>query len=176
MRKKYLGPAEKKELLDKAIITGDFVLASGQRVAQKFDFDLIDTNTDLFRSIVTGLGACVRDNYQDFNGIVTIANGATRLGEPLSELLGVKHVATAYTIDGNGEKRFSVLPVKGANRVIAIDDVFTKGTNTTKVAKAARQHGIEVVGVSVVLDRSGLSMPTIMGGTAVASLVQYQLN
>ncbi len=176
LNKEYLAPAEKDKLLDTAVIAGDFVLASGQRATRKFDFDLVGTYTKLFRRIVTGLGDCVHDSYQDFDGIITVANGATRLGNPLGEELGVAHVTTAYEINDSGEKCFSVLPIAGVSRVIAIDDVFTKGTNTTKVALAARQHGIEVVGVAVVLDRSGASMPTILGDIAVASLVRYQLD
>lgn len=173
MIKKYLNSEQQEQLLNTAIISGDFIFASGKHANLKFDFDLIDTNSDLFSAVVAGLASCVRNNFSGYNGILTIANGATRLGEPLSRELGVAHVQSAYTVDENGIKRFTVSPEANVDQVVIIDDVFTRGTNATKVATAAEQYAIEVLGVAVVLDRSGESLPSILSRIAVASVIQH---
>jgi orotate phosphoribosyltransferase len=168
----YLDPQYADGLMRKAVVTGDFILASGVRSNAKFDFDLIDTDSELFSRIVSGLSECIADNFTDFDSVLTVANGATRLGDPLSELLEVPHIESSYTIDGTGKKIFTVSSPVIAKKPIIVDDVFTRGTNATKVANAAVEIGIEATGVAVVLDRSGASSSRILGNRAVHSLVR----
>lgn len=104
----YLDPQYADGLMRKAVVTGDFILASGVRSNAKFDFDLIDTDSELFSRIVSGLSECIADNFTDFDSVLTVANGATRLGDPLSKLLEVPHIESSYTIDGTGKKIFTV--------------------------------------------------------------------
>lgn len=172
----YLSNSQRDRLLDTTIISGDFILASGKRAKQKFDFDLVDSNSAIFSEIVLGLSDCIRDNFSGYNGILTVANGATRLGEPLSQVLGVTHINSSYVTDGSGIKQFSVEPDLGVDKVIIVDDVFTRGTNATKVAVAADELQIETLGVAVVLDRSDRSAQSILSHIAVASLIQKELN
>lgn len=163
-------------LLDIAVVSGDFVLASGETAEQKFDFDLVDGHSDIFTDVVLGLASCIRSNFSGYNGILTVANGATRLGEPLSQALDVPHICSSYIIDDSGIKRFSVEPDSGVDKVIIVDDVFTRGTNATKVAITADELQIDTLGVAVVLDRSCRSTPNILSHIAVASLIQKELN
>ena len=172
----FISTSEQNELLDTAIIHGDFTLASGVHANRKFDFDLIETESELFQAVIRGLAKCIRYNFQDYNGILTIANGATRLGEPLSDELGVPAIESSYTIDASGYKHFNVNPDAKVSKVVLVDDVFTRGTNTTKTAIAAYNQEIESVGVAVVLDRSGFTKPTIAGRLAVKSLIKQDLS
>lgn len=176
MSKEYLNNDLRTELLDTAIVSGDFILASGKPARQKFDFDLVHSDTGVYREVMKGLARCIDDNFHDYSGIITVANGATRLGEPLSEMLGVQHITTSYRSDQYGNKLFSVDPIGSIHKAVIVDDVFTSGTNATKVALAARQHDIETIGLAVVLDRSQHVSPSIMGGVAVASIVQHTLS
>ena len=175
MNKEFLDTTQRRKLLDTAVISGDFILASGRRAEQKFDFDLIGDDTNTYKSVVLGLASCIRSTFNDYDGILTVANGATRLGEPLSEILHIPHLNSMYDYDENGVKHFMVEHPPEVNNVVIVDDVFTRGTNATKVALTAREHAIETIGVVVVLDRSGETAPTILSRVAVASLVQQEL-
>lgn len=176
MSKEYLNSSQREHLLDTGIIAVNFRLASGAPATQKFDFDRITSESELFPLVISGLAACIRDRFAGYDGILTVAKGATRLGDPLSQELGVEHVLSDYTTDGDGMKTFAVLPNPAVERVVIVDDVFTRGTNATKTAIAAADHAIETVGVAVVLDRSGFDAPTILEDIAVASVVQRELN
>lgn len=171
----YLSPHDTDELIHTAVVRGDFVLASGIRSSAKFDFDLIETDSELFRRIALGLSECITDNFTDFDAVLTVANGATRLGGLLSGLLKVPHIESTYEISTNGEKVFTVDPLIEAKNSVIVDDVFTRGTNATKVANASIEHGIETAGVVVVLDRSANPRPRILGDRAVKSLVQLNI-
>lgn len=176
MSKEYLSSHESAKLMEQAVIFGDFTLASGANAKSKFDFDLVETDSDLFRNIVSALSRCIKDSRTNFDGILTIATGATRLGNPLSKILGVPHVESRYEFDDAGNKQFTVSPDLRVSNAFLVDDVFTKGTNATKTAAAARIHGIETVGLAVVLDRSGEAQPTILGSCAVSSLIRIVLD
>lgn len=171
----YLTSQQVDELTNRAVVFGDFILASGIKSNVKFDFDRIHTDSELFKAVTLGLSECVSDNFADFDAILTVANGATRLGEPLSELLSVPHMESSYEIDERGKKVFAVNALANVGRPVIIDDVFTSGTNATKVAQAAIELGIEPTGAVVVLDRSGILCPQFLGNRAVNSLVKLGL-
>lgn len=172
----YLSSSDEHELIDRAIIHGDFTLASGAKATEKFDFDLIETNSDIFRALVQALSRYIKAENPDIDGIVTVANGATRLGDPISAKLGgIEHIQSSYTTDEDGVKNFSVGQIPdGVTKVVLVDDVFTRGTNTTKVANALPDD-IEIAGVVVILDRSGQTAPQILGSVAVVSLIRKVL-
>ncbi|QQS22357.1 hypothetical protein IPM09_02330 [Candidatus Saccharibacteria bacterium] len=171
----HLPDAIREELLQSGIVSGDFILASGIRAAKKFDFDLIPTNSDLFEIVVSGLARCIRNQFSSFDAIVTIANGATRLGDPIAHQLNVSHTPTTYHVDELGQKQFVVPQLSTERHCIIVDDVFTKGTNATKVASRLAARGCAIGGVGVILDRSNVASPAICHDSPVVSLIKQQL-
>lgn len=174
--KEYISDVDREQLLNTATIFGDFKLASGKQAVQKFDFDLITSDSKIYDTVTRCLAKCIRDYFDGYNGVLTVANGATRLGEPLSQALGISYLNSAYEIDEFGVKNFSIESMLGLNKVVIVDDVFTEGTNATKVALVAQELNIETLGICVVLDRSGITSPSIMGNIAVKSLIQQELS
>ena len=173
--KEYLTAEQKTSLLEIATMEGDFVLASGAHALQKFEFDLVPGDSIIFLNIIMGLRECILDNNSGFDAVLTVANGATRLGNQLGQELQVPHLRSSYGVDQAGRKRFSVSSMVEVRKVVIVDDVFTRGTNATKVMAAAESQGIETMGVVVVLDRSEIATPSIGGNIAVASLIRHQL-
>lgn len=170
----YLSVAEQKKLLSMATLSGEFTLASGRTAKYKFDFDLIKTNSKLFKSVISALSQLIKKHFVDFDAIITVANGATRLGEPLSRLLNVKHISTNYKVI-EGEKVFQLNNLEFKSAVI-IDDVFTAGTNATKVANCALVTGAKIIGLAVVLNRSGDLYPKLLYDIPVFALINKELN
>ena len=145
---------DKQKLLDKALISGNFIFASGAKARLKFDFDKIGTGSEEWDIAVNGLAGLIRENFHNIDAIVTVANGAIRLGDPIATDLAVVHIPTART--DTEPRQFSVpgLIPEGVERVVIVDDVYTKGTNSTKVNDVLARQGLEAIGVVVVLDRS----------------------
>lgn len=152
MNNEYLTQAEQGDILHRGLVHGEFVLASRARTDMKFDFERIWTKTEEFSIIVNGLSNMIEDCYPKAEAFITIASGATRLGKPLSEKLGIEHIPATkvdslfgFTLDVAQERDTSV---------VLVDDIYTLGTNLNKVSKVASNAGLFVIGGAVVLDRS----------------------
>ncbi len=174
--KEYLSLTQRELLLEQSVISLDFITASGKPATQKFEFDRISSNSELFQYAITGLARCIQDNFSGYDGILTVAKGATRLGDPLSKVLETEHIGSSYYSDEDGTKHFSVHPKSEIDKVVLVDDVFTRGTNTTKVALAAEEQQIKTIGIAVLLDRSGYSEPSVLGNIPIESVIQRALD
>jgi orotate phosphoribosyltransferase len=170
MSREYVTPEQKLQLLDAAVEFGDFTLASGEKADQKFDFDRIQD--ELFVVAVNGLAVCIQENFDpsDFDTIVTIAHGANRLGDPLADILGKRHIPSRKA---SGTKQFYFDMLTQERRAVFVDDVFSKGTNMNAVSRV--YYG-QKIGAAVLLDRSGKANPILMDGTPVVSVMQHKLS
>lgn len=171
----YLSLSQREQILNAGVIPIDFVTASGEPATQKFEFDNIDSSSVLFQHVITGLARCIQDRFEGYDGILTVARGATRLGDPLSKVLEIDHLKSSYYSDEGNVKHFSVRPKQGIDKVVVVDDVFTRGTSSSKVALAAQEKDIETIGVAVILNRSETSDPAILGSVPVASVIHRTL-
>lgn len=143
-------------------IHGDFVFASGERASVKLDFDRVDG--ELYELCVRAMTEMLRTRYPHIKTVVSVAHGATRIGESLKEELGVTHVATDH--DGNKPRVFRLLG-RVCGQVVVIEDVFNKGTNTGKVSQLVTTGGGDVQGIVAAINRSANSEPFIRIGTGL---------
>lgn len=172
----YLSSDEVNDIIAQAVVYGDFTLVSGAKSDKKFDFDRIETNSDVFRVLVQALTRCIKDTSPDIDGIITIASSATRLGDPIAAKLdGVTHIKSTSVINPSGSKHFKIDQIpSGTTKVVLVDDVFTRGTNATKIADALPSN-IKIENIAVILDRSGQTNPRILKNIAVSSLIRRTL-
>ncbi len=80
-----------------------------------------------------------------------VANESFRQGRPIEAFVvrkKLKDHGIVAKIEGNIEK---------GNRVIVVDDVITTGQSTIQAIKAARENGLEVTGVVVLVDREEMN-------------------
>ncbi|MCA9325490.1 hypothetical protein KDA23_05515, partial [Candidatus Saccharibacteria bacterium] len=151
----------------------DFTLASGRESTVKFDFDRVKTNSGLYVAAVAGLARCIKANMNfdeyDTVALVSVATGANRLGDSLTNLrLPVFHVPSRKDYDGN----FYISERTDGIVGILVDDVYTTGSSFEKVRRVFRG---EIIGAYALLDRSGMTDPTLAGGVPVRSVMQYEL-
>lgn len=177
--REYLRFSSKRLIMDKAVIKGSFVLASGARSNEKFEIDRIEDDSEELQLCVNGLVNCIEANYRapifnkgnryTFDAVGSIANGATRLGKLVSREIGLPHIESYKDNDG---KFFFDDDFKEVEDLLVLDDVYTSGTNMEKY-QTALPSGINVVGGVTVLNRSHrIWVPQLSNGAPVHSVIR----
>jgi orotate phosphoribosyltransferase len=135
-----------------ALLRGHFQLASGRHG---------DTYIEKFRILqwpdLTG-EMCARI-ADVFRGKANLVAGPTTGGVILSyetaRHLGLRSVIAERTDSGEGREFKRGFEIGPGDRVIVVDDILTTGGSIRDVLSAVRARGAEVVGVAVLVDRTG---------------------
>lgn len=151
---RYIDHHNQELLMNTAVVDGDFVLASGRKAKQKFEFDNISANSQLLKMATAAVSRCIQNEYSQPDAIVTVARGATCMGGYLESMVGRRHVRTDYIDSENGKQFYILDDIQPGEEVVVIDDVYTSGTNSGKVIDELLKRGAVPVGVAVLLNRS----------------------
>lgn len=114
---------------------------------RKLDFDLIPDDSDLFNQWVDVTADFVRENYEKLPGaIVGVANGTNRLGFAVAGKLGISGFDTVKPEGSRNQPVLTESSKEGLKKlnpdfVIILEDVGTRGTNSSSVAKSIRELG-----------------------------------
>jgi orotate phosphoribosyltransferase len=152
-----------------ALKRGHFLLSSGRHSDQYIE------KFDLLRNPAATSAACASISEQFRDRSVDVVVGPTTGGVILAfEVARQLGVAAAYaeraTSSGSGrEFRRGTAFAPGA-RVLVVDDILTTGGSLRETLEALEAHPVEVVGVSVLVDRSGGSADVRVPWTALATL------
>lgn len=169
-----LSETDKAAVIVNALIHGDFVLASGERASVKLDFDRVEG--ELYELCVRAMAEILRTRYPHLKTLVSVAHGATRIAESLKEELDITHIATDH--DGEKPRVFRLLGGV-CDKVVIVEDIFNKGTNTGKVAQLVTNEGGDVQGIVAAINRSANSKPFIQAGSGilvpVAAAIHYDM-
>lgn len=168
-------PSQEEQILAKGLVYDDIVLTSGTHSTVKFEFDNIDDISSEFSLIVSGLTTIIEQRYAHAEAIITVATGANRLAQPLSEELGIPSIQTTKL--GRGVFTMSPRHDPDMNAVL-VDDVYTSGASLGTVSRLAMKDGFFVLGGVVILDRSDKEVASIEYGNIsrpVRSLIKRQL-
>ncbi|MCX8014698.1 MAG: orotate phosphoribosyltransferase [candidate division WOR-3 bacterium] len=136
--------------------TGHFLLTSGLHSDKYFEKFRILENPQL----VAMFGQMIVSHFKDKN--ISIVCGPTTGGiiiaYEVARQMGVRCVFAELKSDGSGRviRRGFVIP-DGA-RILLVDDVLTTGGSIRETIQALNQFSGELVGISVIVDRSGLSV------------------
>lgn len=137
-----------------ALLEGHFLLASGRHSAQYMEkFHLL--RQPVVTSELCGLFAdAVRDQRVDV--VVGPTTGGILLAFDVARQLGVSAAYAERASEGGSarEIRRSTTFVPGS-RVFVVDDILTRGGSVRETLAALTPHRVEVIGVGVIVDRSG---------------------
>jgi len=135
-----------------AILRGHFQYASGRHgeiYVEKFRILQWPDLTEPF----------CRAMADHFRGQVNLVAGPTTGGIILSyetaRHLGLRGIIAERRDDGEGREFKRGFEIGPGDRVLVVDDVLTTGGSIRDVLDAVRARGAEVVGVGVLIDRSG---------------------
>lgn len=180
--REYLQPGSKQIVMDRAVVSGDFVLRSGVRATEKFEIDRIEDGSEELCLCVNGLVNCIEDRFRSpvlrrgkrytFSAISSIANGATRLGQLVSREIDVRHIQSHK--DENGDFYYKE-SFHEDDDVLLLDDVYSAGTNMEALTKKLPGN-VRVVGGVVFLNRSHApGIPQLSNGAPVHAVVREAL-
>lgn len=147
-----------KERSFKKTDTPSFRLSSGKMSCYYFNMKKITLSPD--GSVL--IGRLMYEKIQELNlkpkGIGGLMHGADPIAVATSLTSSLRNnPIQAFAIRPKPKKHGLQLQIEGnvekGDKVIIIDDVVTTGGSTIEAIKIARNHGLEIIGVIVLLDR-----------------------
>jgi len=137
-----------------ALLTGHFQLTSGRHGAQYMQCARVLQYPEHTAYIANVMAEGLQGTKVDI--VLAPAVGGIVIGYELARALGAKSIF-AEREEGKMTLRRGFEIPKGAKVVIA-EDVVTTGGSTREVMAIAKEHGADIVGTCVMVDRSGGSL------------------
>ena len=152
-----------------ALLDGHFVLRSGLHSRQFFQCALLLQYTDIAADVCGRLADKLR--HLPCDAVVSPALGGIVVGQEVGRALGKRHIFVEKDAGGLVLRRgFRIEPKE---RFIVAEDVVTRGGRVQETVDIIRAHGGEVVGVGVIVDRSGGQRPDY--GCPFVSLIEMNV-
>lgn len=152
-----------------ALLDGHFVLRSGLHSRQFFQCALLLQHTDIAAQVCGQLADKLRSIECDT--VVSPALGGIIVGQEVGRALGKRHIFVEKEAGGLVLRRgFQIRPEE---RFIVAEDVVTRGGRVQETVDIVQAHGGVVVGVGVIVDRSGGQRPDY--GCPFVSLVEMNV-
>ena len=151
------------------MMTGHFLYTSGRHGERYFEKARILQNPKYVMEIIGHLADQFKNDGVDV--VIAPAVGAVVLGYELARQLGTPFLFTERENNKMALRRGFVIP-QGA-RVLVAEDVITTGGSVQEVIDIVRNNGGELVGVALLVDRTGGTLDfgakTVAAYTTVAA-------
>ncbi len=134
-----------------ALLTGHFQLRSGLHSSRFFQAALLLQYPDKAETVCRYLAEQFKGEKID--AVISPAVGGLIVGQEVARALGCRAIFADKEDDKLILKRgFSIKP---GDRILVAEDVVTKGGRVQQTIDLARSLGADIVGVAVIVDRSG---------------------
>ena len=152
-----------------ALLDGHFVLRSGLHSREFFQCALLLQHTGIAADV------CARLAHKlggiDCDVVISPALGGIIVGQEVGRVLGKRHIFAEKEAGGLVLRRgFKIAPNE---RFIVAEDVVTRGGRVQETVDIVRAHGGTVVGIGVIVDRSGGKRPDF--GCPFMSLIEMNV-
>jgi orotate phosphoribosyltransferase len=147
-----------KEIKDRVVVHGDFVLSSGQRATWYVDLRRVTLAGD----VAPLVGRVMLDVTADLD--YEAVGGLTLGADPVATAMLHAAAARGRVLDAfvvrkagkaHGLQRRIEGPDVAGRRVLAVEDTSTTGGSVLTAVEALREAGAEVAGVAVIVERGG---------------------
>ncbi len=162
-------------LLERSVLRGDFVLASGKRSSVYVDCRL----TTLHSQAMPLIGRLILQRMRARGWSAQAVGGLTMGADPLACAVARESLGTGRPIDafvvrkagkGHGRKRYVEGLAEARDvRCVVLEDVCTTGGSALQAVSRARDAGMRVLGVCCMVDRE-------QGGEAALAAAGLQLD
>lgn len=150
----------------KALLEGHFKLRSGLHSNRFFQAALLLQYPDKAEAVCAALADKFRDRQIDV--VISPAVGGLIVGQEVARALGVRAIFADKVDNELVLKRgFSIAP---GEKVLVAEDVITRGGRVQQTIDLVRAHGGIVVGIAVIVDRSGGEASFDIPHTSMAKL------
>ncbi len=139
-----------KAILRAAYLEGDFVLRSGRRSRYYLDKYLFTTKPDILGAIADEMAGILPEGVQRIAGTVL---GAVPLAVALSLRTGIPSIIVRKAGKDYGTQNVIEGEWEAGEKVVLVEDVLTTGGAALAAAENLRRVGMDVLGVTGVIDR-----------------------
>ncbi len=139
-----------KAILRAAYLEGDFVLRSGRRSRYYLDKYLFTTKPDILGAIVDEIAGMLPEGVHRIAGTVL---GAVPLAVALSLRTGIPSIIVRKAGKDYGTQNVIEGEWEAGEKVVLVEDVLTTGGAALAAAENLRRVGMNVLGVTGVIDR-----------------------
>lgn len=136
-----------------AMLTGHFKLTSGRHSDVYFEKFTILRQPPYVERLCTMMAGLFRDDKVEL--VVGPTTGGVLIAYEVAKQLGVDSIYAEASDDGQTrvfKRGFSIEP---GTRIIIVDDILTTGRSVREVIDLCRTYKAEIVGLGLLLDRSG---------------------
>lgn len=135
-----------------ALLEGHFVYASGRHGRQFLQAARVLQYPKQTEKLCTAMADQFRDDNIEL--VVGPATGGIILAYETARSLGCRGVFAEKEPDGGMAVKRG-FAVKEGTRVLVVEDIITTGGSVLKTIQHLEERGVEIVGVSALIDRSG---------------------
>jgi orotate phosphoribosyltransferase len=151
-----------------ALKEGHFLLSSGRhsdRYVEKFD---LLRQPDATSRACAGFADAFRASSVDV--VAGPTTGGIILAFEVARQLGVAAAYAERKSEGAGREFRRGTTFSPGSRVLVVDDILTTGGSVRETLEALQAHPIEVIGVGILVDRSGGAVDFFLPKHAVANM------
>lgn len=164
---------DSKHVLEKfketeALLEGHFVLRSGLHSRQYFQCAKLLQHPVVAQEVCAELAETAK--VFEVDTVISPAMGGILVGHEVARVLGKRHIFAEKQDGRLALRRFEVTP---GERFLVAEDVITTGSAVKEVCSIVREHGGVLVGVAVIVDRSGENPPDF--GVPYVSLLKLKV-
>ena len=135
-----------------ALIEGHFILSSGLHSARYIQCAQLMSKPNKAIKICESLAAKVKNEFNDFDLILSPAMGGIIVGYELGKILNKR---TIFSERVNGEfKLRRDFQIKKGNKVLIVEDVITTGKSSLECSKLVKENNADLIGYACIIDRS----------------------
>ena len=135
-----------------ALIEGHFILSSGLHSPQYVQCAQLMSKPDKAKKICESLSKKIKNEFSEFDIILSPAMGGMVLGYEIGRLLN-KETIFSERVDGEFKLR-RAFSIKKGQKVLIVEDVITTGKSSLECSKLVLENKANIVGYACLIDRS----------------------
>ena len=135
-----------------ALIEGHFILSSGLHSSKYVQCAQLMSKPNKAKKICESLASKIKDEFSDFDLILSPAMGGVIIGYELGKILD-KQTIFSERVNGVFKLRRDFVIKKG-DKVLIVEDVITTGKSSIECSKLVITNKAEIVGYACIIDRS----------------------
>ena len=135
-----------------ALIEGHFILSSGLHSSKYVQCAQLMSKPNKAKKICESLASKIKNEFSDFNLILSPAMGGVIIGYELGKILDKQ---TIFSERVNSEfKLRRDFRIKEKDKVLIVEDVITTGKSSMECSKLVTINNASIVGYACIIDRS----------------------
>ena len=135
-----------------ALIGGHFILSSGLHSSKYVQCAQLMSRPEHAAKICESLANKIKNEFKDFNLILSPAMGGILVGYELGKMLNKK---TIFSERVNGDfKLRRDFRIKENDKVLIVEDVITTGKSSIECSELVKVNKAKVIGYACIIDRS----------------------